>query len=58
MAPKKAKKVIIAITSVIVTATIALSSYNYFSDGELVKKPEIKQEVKKPKKKGISRMRM
>ena len=47
--PKKAKKVIIAITSVIVTATIALSSYNYFSDGELVKKPEIKQEVKKSK---------
>ena len=46
--PQKAKKVIIAITSVAFIATMALSGYNYFYDGEIVKKPEIKKEVKKP----------
>jgi Bax protein len=45
--PQKAKRVIIAIASVAVVATIAFSSFNYFSDDELVKKPEIKKEVKK-----------
>ena len=46
--PQKAKKVIIAISSVAVLATIAFSGINYFSSNELVKKPEIKKEVKKP----------
>jgi len=46
--PQKAKKVIIAITSVAVITTVAISGYNYFSDGEVVKKTEIKKELKKP----------
>ena len=46
--PQKAKKVIIAIASVAVIATIAFSSINYFTENQLVKKPEIKKEVKKP----------
>jgi len=46
--PKNAKKVIMAIASIVVIATIAFSGINYFSDDELVKKPEIKKEVKKP----------
>ncbi len=45
--PQNAKRVIIGIASVAVIATIAFSSINYFSDSELVKKPEIKKEVKK-----------
>ena len=45
--PQKAKKVLIVISSVAVVTTIALSGYNYFSDGKIVKKPEIKQDVKK-----------
>ncbi len=45
--PKKAKKVIIAISTVAVITTLSISSINYFSDGEIVKKTEIKQEVKK-----------
>ena len=49
--PHKAKKVIIAIASVAVVATIAFSGINYLSDNELVKKPEIKKEIKKTKKK-------
>ena len=49
--PKKAKTVIIAITSVVVLTTIVFSSINYFSDGELAKKPEVKKEVKKEAKK-------
>ena len=36
------------IASVVVVTTIAFSGINYFSDNELVKKPEIKKEVKKP----------
>jgi Bax protein len=47
--PQKAKKVIIAIASVAVVTTVAFSGFNYFSDEEIVKKPEIKKEVKKPK---------
>ena len=46
--PQKAKKVIIAIASVAVIATISFSSISYFSDNEIVKKPGIKKEVKKP----------
>jgi len=46
--PQKAKKVIITIFSVAIVASIAFSGINYFSDNELVKKPEIKKEVKKP----------
>ena len=46
--PKNPKKVIIAIASVVIVATVAFSSFNYFSDGDVVKKPEIKKEVKKP----------
>ena len=49
--PQKAKKVIIAIASVAVFITIAFSGFNYFSEGEVVKKPESKKEVKKLKKK-------
>ena len=45
--PQKAKTVIIAITSVAIVATIVFSGINYFSDNELVKKPEIKKELKK-----------
>ena len=45
---KKLKRVIIIIASVAVVTTIAFSGINYFSDSELVKKPEIKKEVKKP----------
>ena len=44
--PQKAKTVIIAIASVAVVATIAFSGINYFSDNQLVKKPEIKKEIK------------
>ncbi len=46
--PQKAKRVIIAIASVAVVITITYSGVSYFSDSELVKKPEIKKEVKKP----------
>ncbi len=49
--PQKAKKVIIAIASVAVFITIAFSGFNYFSEGEVVKKPEVKKEVKKPESK-------
>ena len=45
--PQKAKKVIIGIASIAVVATIAFSGINYFSDSDIVKKPEIKKEVKK-----------
>jgi Bax protein len=46
--PQNAKRVIIAIASVAIVATIAFSGINYFSGNELVKKPEIKKELKKP----------
>ena len=45
--PQKAKRVIIAIAFLAVVSTIAFSGFNYFTDSELVKKPEIKKEVKK-----------
>ena len=45
--PQKAKKVMIAIASVAVVATIAFSGINYLSDNDLVKKPEVKKELKK-----------
>ena len=45
--PQKAKKVLIVISSVVVVTTIAFSGYNYFSDGKIIKKTEIKQDVKK-----------
>ena len=46
--PQKAKRVIVAITSVAVITTITFSGISYFSDAELVNKPQIKKEVKKP----------
>tara|TARA_B100001063_G_scaffold136902_1_gene127970 strand:+ start:168 stop:1694 length:1527 start_codon:yes stop_codon:yes gene_type:complete len=46
--PQKAKRVIIAIASVAVVTTIAFSGINYFSNGEIAKKPEINKEEKKP----------
>ena len=46
--PQKAKSVIIVIASVAIVTTIIFSGFNYFSDNELVKKPEIEKEVKKP----------
>ena len=45
---QKAKKVIIAIASIVVLSTIAVSGVNYFSKDNIAKKPEIKKEVKKP----------
>ena len=45
--PQKAKTVIIAISSVAIITTIIFSGVNYFSESDLVKKPEIKKEVKK-----------
>ena len=45
--PQKAKRVIIAIASVAVVTTIAFSGINYFSKGEIAKKPEIRKEEKK-----------
>jgi len=45
--PQKAKRVIIAIGTVAILASVAFSGINYFSNNELVKKPEIKKEVKK-----------
>jgi len=47
--PQKAKKVMIAIASVAVIATVAFSGINYLSDNQLTKKAEIKKEEKKPK---------
>ncbi len=47
--PQKAKTVIIILASVAVIATIAFSGVTYFSENELVKKPEIKKEIKEPK---------
>ncbi len=46
--PQKAKTVIIAIASVAVLTTVVFSSVNYFSNNELVDKPEINKNVKKP----------
>ena len=46
--PQKAKKVIITIAGVVFLTTIGFSSFDYFSNNEVVKKPEIKKEVKKP----------
>ena len=47
--PQKAKTVIIILASVAVIATISFSGVTYFSENELVKKPEIKKEIKEPK---------
>jgi uncharacterized FlgJ-related protein len=44
--PQKAKKVIIGIASVAVVSTIVFSGINYFSGDKTVKKIEIKKEVK------------
>ena len=68
--PQKAKKVIIGIASVAVVSTIVFSGINYFSGDKIVKKieikkevkikkPEIRQEVKKPdvKEKNINKIK-
>ena len=49
--PQKAKKVIISIASVTVVSTIIFSGISYFSDDQILKRTEIKNEVveKKPK---------
>ena len=56
--PKKAKRVLIGISGVVVVFTIVFSGINYFSGDGLnkkievkkeIKKPEVKKEVKKPK---------
>ncbi len=44
--PQKAKKVIICIASVAVVSTIVFSGMNYFTGDKIVKKIEIKKEVK------------
>ena len=49
--PKKAKKVIIAMVSVVIVTTVTFSAVNYFTGSNMVKKPEIKIEVKKPETK-------
>ena len=49
--PQKAKRVIIAIASVALISTVVFSGLNYFSDGKIAKKTEIKNEVKKPESK-------
>ena len=55
--PQKAKKVIIGIAVIATAITVAFSGINYFSDGQIqtkldvkkeLKKPEVKKEVKKP----------
>ncbi len=46
--PQKAKRIITVIASIAVVSTIVFSGLNYFSDGEIVKKPETQKEVKKP----------
>ncbi len=49
--PQKAKKVIIAISSVAILSTVIFSGLNYLSDDEIVKKIETKKEIKKETKK-------
>ena len=49
--PKKAKGVIIAIASVAVITTVAISGVNYFSNNELVEKILVEKEIKKEAKK-------
>ncbi len=51
--PKKARNVIIGFFVIVFATSITISAFNYFGDGESikkveVKKPEIKKEVKKP----------
>ncbi len=46
--PQKAKRVILAITAVTLISTVVFSGLNYFSSNEIVKKPEIKKDVKTP----------
>ena len=50
--PKSAKRVMVAIVSITVVATVVFSGINFYSDTEFVKKTELKKEVKKiaPKK--------
>ena len=49
--PKKAKRVIIAIASVTIITTVAISGVNYFSNNELVEKILVEKENKKEVKK-------
>ena len=51
--PKKARNVIIGFFVIVFATSITISAFNYFGDGESikkleVKKPEVKKEVKKP----------
>ena len=46
--PKKAKRVLIGISGVVVVFTIVFSGINYFSGDGLNKKIEVKKEIKKP----------
>ena len=51
--PKKARNVIIGFFVIVFATSITISAFNYFGDGEAikkveVKKPEVKKEVKKP----------
>ena len=45
--PQKAKRVMIAIASVAAVVTVSFSTFNYFSNNQLVKKTEVEKEVKK-----------
>ena len=49
--PQKAKRVMIAIASVAAVVTVSFSTFNYFSDNQLIKKTEVKKELKKPAEK-------
>ena len=54
--PKKARNVIIGFFVIVFATSITISAFNYFGDGEAikkveVKKPEVKKEVKKPEAK-------
>ena len=51
--PQKAKKVIIAITSVAVIITVVFSGLNYFSEGDLIKKPVLETKKKELNKKRV-----
>ena len=49
--PHKAKKVIIVISLLAIFTTITFSGINYFSNGNIINKIEVKKEIKKPESK-------